>query len=140
MSNSQSHASSRFKIIVICNALFNISALVTLICFINDKSLYYEIAILRVMLTGASWIVINLIFGIFYKLVRVKMIDNKALQLLMKIHSRLAIALFLGMLTVIVPVLIILEIMGMVAAFFLPFVMLVVAIKTPGNSQADIFE
>lgn len=141
MISAHSFVARRFKTLTLVNVLWNICALIILLYFANDKSVYYEIGILRVLVVGGAWIAVNLVFGIIYYAGRLRHTNCRALHTLIKIHFRLALALCVGVIiTVAVPVFAILELMGMVTAFFLPCIMLVVAIQQPKSSPSQIFE
>lgn len=135
----------RLKIIVLLNALLNICALVILLYLLNNKSSNYEIAyeitIWRMALTIFIWLGLNLFFGMLYYLIRWRDTNSKALQVLIRIHLGLAVGLVcVGLILFKITPFIILEFMGMVMAFFMPFIMLVVILKHPKNYITAIFE
>lgn len=134
----------RFKVTVLLNAFLNVCALVVLLYFINNKSVNYEISIriLGMFLTSLAWIIVNLFFGILFFLRRQRDTNYKALQILVGIHFKLAAGLVcIGLITLIITTkFVILEIMGMVAAFFIPFIMLVIVYKLPKKNITIIFE
>lgn len=122
----------RFKVTVLLNAVLNVCALVILLYFINSKNVYYEITILGMLLTGLAWIIVNLCFGVLYYRGLRRDTNCRALQILIGIHFRLAVGLVCaGLVTLIIAMFVILEIMGMVVAFFIPFIMLVIIFKLP---------
>lgn len=87
------------------------------------------------------WLGLNLFFGMLYYLIRWRDTNSKALQALIRIHLGLAVGLVcVGLILFKITPFIILEFMGMVMAFFMPFIMLVVILKHPKNYITAIFE